>query len=252
MSFLGFTRTRLCSEVSCPRTLPRKNPGDPVRLEPRPPGLRVKHFTTEPCGTLLQKCRKHSEKRRNFSLREISPFPTVFSKDLFCRHVKTRACLWKGERIMINVVVTNHYNINHKSWWWWWWWWTGDSNIIIIIIITIITKMISLILYYTILILTTIKKKALENTTGKRENGGYQHFLLCLKCFFTQWRREIIILATYKLSSANAFNLVTSKILSFGKEPMHPQNKSTQADFLHFVTFMLTKKAILSQLPADC
>ena len=52
MSFLGFTSTRLGSEVSCPRTLPRKNPEDPVRLEPRTAGLRVKHFTTEPRGTL--------------------------------------------------------------------------------------------------------------------------------------------------------------------------------------------------------
>ena len=39
------------SAVSCPRTLPRKNPEDPVRLEPRTPGLRVKHFTTEPRST---------------------------------------------------------------------------------------------------------------------------------------------------------------------------------------------------------
>ena len=31
-------------------------------------------------------------------LRAISPFPTVFSKDLKCRHVKTRACLGKGAR----------------------------------------------------------------------------------------------------------------------------------------------------------
>ena len=50
-AFLGFTSTRLGSEVSCPRTLPRKNPEDPVRLEPRTPGLRVKHFTTEPRRT---------------------------------------------------------------------------------------------------------------------------------------------------------------------------------------------------------
>ena len=35
-------------------------------------------------------------KRRNCSLRAISPFPTVFSKGLYCRHVKTRACLGKG------------------------------------------------------------------------------------------------------------------------------------------------------------
>ena len=27
---------------------------------------------------------------------QFSPFPTVFSKDLYCRHVKTRACLGKG------------------------------------------------------------------------------------------------------------------------------------------------------------
>ena len=39
------------SKVFYPRTLPRKNPEDPVRLEPRTPGLRVKHFTTEPRRT---------------------------------------------------------------------------------------------------------------------------------------------------------------------------------------------------------
>ena len=27
---------------------------------------------------------------------EIFPFPTVFSKDLYCKHVKTKACLGKG------------------------------------------------------------------------------------------------------------------------------------------------------------
>ena len=45
---------------------------------------------------VLQTGRKHCGKRRNCSLRAISPFPTVFSKDLYCRHVKTRACLGKG------------------------------------------------------------------------------------------------------------------------------------------------------------
>ena len=37
--------------------------------------------------------RKHCGKRRNCSLRAISPFPTVFSKGLYCRHVVVRACL---------------------------------------------------------------------------------------------------------------------------------------------------------------
>ena len=35
------------SEVSCPRTLPRKNSEDPVRLVPRTPGLRVKRMVGE-------------------------------------------------------------------------------------------------------------------------------------------------------------------------------------------------------------
>ena len=29
-------------------------------------------------------------------LEEFSPFPTMFSKDLYFRHVKARACLGKG------------------------------------------------------------------------------------------------------------------------------------------------------------
>ena len=37
--------------------------------------------------------RKHCAKRRNCSLRAISPFHTVFSKYFFCRHIKTRVCL---------------------------------------------------------------------------------------------------------------------------------------------------------------
>ena len=44
----------------------------------------------------LQTGIKHCGKRRNCSWRAISPFPSVFSKDLYCRHVKTRACLGKG------------------------------------------------------------------------------------------------------------------------------------------------------------
>ena len=40
--------------------------------------------------------RKLCGKKRNCSMRAISPFPTEFSKDLYCRYVKTRACLGKG------------------------------------------------------------------------------------------------------------------------------------------------------------
>ena len=45
---------------------------------------------------LLHMVEKSCGKRRNCSLRAISPFPAVFSKDLYCTHVKTRACLRKG------------------------------------------------------------------------------------------------------------------------------------------------------------
>ena len=41
--------------------------------------------------------RKFSERVENtVGKGEISPFPTVFSKGLYCRLIKTRACLGKG------------------------------------------------------------------------------------------------------------------------------------------------------------
>ena len=42
---------------------------------------------------VLLKVRKHCGKRRSCLYRAISPFLTVLSKDLYSRHVKTRACL---------------------------------------------------------------------------------------------------------------------------------------------------------------
>ena len=46
--------------------------------------------------------RKHYGKRRNCSLRAISPFPIVFSKDLYCRHIKPRACMGKSLRAIFH------------------------------------------------------------------------------------------------------------------------------------------------------
>ena len=88
-AFLGFTSTRLGSEVSCPRTLPGKNPEDLMRLEPRTPGLQVKHLTTERCGTLCGK-------RRKCWLPAYSPFPATFSKGLLLRVVKSPDCVVKS------------------------------------------------------------------------------------------------------------------------------------------------------------
>ena len=40
--------------------------------------------------------RKHRWKRKNCLLQAISPFSTVFSKDLYCKYMKTRAYLRKS------------------------------------------------------------------------------------------------------------------------------------------------------------
>ena len=55
MSFLGFTSTRLGLWNVWHKDTPAKNSEDPVRLEPRTPGLRVKHFTTQLRRTPLQR-----------------------------------------------------------------------------------------------------------------------------------------------------------------------------------------------------
>ena len=62
----------------------------------------------------------------------------------------------------------------------------------------------------------TLKKKALENTVVRGENAGNQHFLP-LPVFPSLSKRNIVISATFNLSSGNTFNLVMSKNLSFGK-----------------------------------
>ena len=47
-------------------------------------------------GKFFEREENYIGKKRNCSSQAISPFPTVFSKDLYYRHVKTRACLGKG------------------------------------------------------------------------------------------------------------------------------------------------------------
>ena len=47
----------------------------------------------------FRKGRKHCRKRRNCSLRAISPFPTVFSKRLYCRHEKKKELVWEKRSV---------------------------------------------------------------------------------------------------------------------------------------------------------
>ena len=65
----------------------------------------------------------------------------------------------------------------------------------------------------------TPREKALENTVGKGQPAGNQHFLLFPQCFLT-YERETIS-TTLNLSSAKAFNLEQAIILLFGKELTH-------------------------------
>ena len=58
--------------------------------------------------------------------------------------------------------------------------------------------------------LTTLWKRPFENSVGKGENAGNQHFLLFPQCFLP-FPKQISFLFTFKLSSANAFNLYCLK-----------------------------------------
>ena len=55
----------------------------------------------------------HCGKRRNCSLRAISAFPSVFSKDLYYRHVKTRACLGKGWMAFFKYLLSLIWNFGY-------------------------------------------------------------------------------------------------------------------------------------------
>ena len=106
---------------SLPRTLPRKNPEDPVRLEPRTPGLQVKHLTTEPRGTLHSYLKGFGDNKLfRRSLVRSSAGPMLFPRvdDSHCDRIHTSltavCCLengyvWKAasglERIMCVVLV---------------------------------------------------------------------------------------------------------------------------------------------------
>ena len=72
------------------KLVPKRQVLDPSKLK----GFADGNFEFDENGEEFFKgVEKHCGKRRNCSLRAISPFPTVFSKELYCRHVKTRACL---------------------------------------------------------------------------------------------------------------------------------------------------------------
>ena len=70
----------------------------------------------------------------------------------------------------------------------------------------------------------TLKKKPFENSVGKGENAGNQHFLLFPGYFLSFPKQISIFLSHLFLSSANAFNLDQSTTLSFAKQLITYQN----------------------------
>ena len=71
-------------------------PNDKFWIFPNKKWLQTATLTLMKLAESSPNGRKHCGKRRNCSLRAISSFPTVLSKDYYCRHVKSRACLGKG------------------------------------------------------------------------------------------------------------------------------------------------------------
>ena len=65
-------------------------------------------------------------------------------------------------------------------------------------------------------LLMTLKKESFKNNVGKGENARNQHFLLFPQCFLL-YQREKSSFSNVSLLSADAINLVISKILLFGK-----------------------------------
>ena len=73
-------------------------------------------------------------------------------------------------------------------------------------------------LYHTIQIFNNPQGRRLWKTLWEKEKMLVTRFSPFPTMFSTLSKREIIILATSNFTSANAFNFVQSKILSFGKE----------------------------------
>ena len=103
-------------------------------------------------------------------------------------------------------------------------------------------------LYHIISTFNNSKEEAFENIVWTGENAGNQHFLLLPQCFLPFPIVNFNFWFTFKLSSANAFNLDRSKILLFGKEFRiqqkfnHSRIKSIWRWLIRYLNFPLTEK----------
>ena len=66
-------------------------------------------------GKFSERVEKRCEKSRTCLLRAISPFPTEFSKDLYSRHIKTRACLGNVNSLPNNLQFEQAFHPFHHN-----------------------------------------------------------------------------------------------------------------------------------------
>ena len=173
--------------------------------------------------------RKHCEKRRNCSLRAISPFPTVFSKGLFPRGVKRCHCVGMGERPekkkkpFENITgkgetagnqhflpLFDYFFLPHKrkflSFF------SRPLNGFSLFECEILSLVKDLSFYHTVPNFNDPKEEGFRKLCWKRRRRWLPAFSPSRIAFSTPSKREIIILATFNLLSACALNLISSKI----------------------------------------
>ena len=129
----------------------------------------------------------------------MSPFSTVFSKDLYCRYVKTRACLGKGE---INFSARNwnlgrfHCNIIKHVCWYPYFKPSTHSH--------------------TMTPFDAPGKQTFWKHPGKRRNCSYWAISPLPTVFSTRLEKFLLFSSNSKLLSADCFTLNLCKILSSG------------------------------------
>ena len=112
--------------------------------------------------------RKHCGKKRNCLLQAISPFPTVFSKDLYSKQVTNLGLFGKE----LNVTKYKVQNI------------IGKGEMLVTRIVTNLSKFKAFEDdNFNVAEMAKFVFDRVEKNAGKGENAGYQHFLLFPQCF---------------------------------------------------------------------
>ena len=168
--------------------------------------------------------RKHCEKRRNCSLRAISPLLTVFSKDLYCRHLKARAksqvtfSLGKSQVTFSDrsrfLHCQGHFHLSEQHFTHWYW---------ILLVCYVRDEKIQPLLSGWLDFLFTLSQtspglvQVCWKHCGKRRNCSSQAISPFPPVFSTRLESFLPFSRNVKLSSANSLSFEESKICRLGK-----------------------------------